>query len=434
MIQAPKGTHDIYGDDMRLWRYVEDEIRKITDAYNYTEIRTPSFEHTELFIRGVGDTTDIVQKEMYTFEDKAGRSISLRPEQTAGVARAFIERGMHGKPQPTKLYYVGPNFRYEKPQHGRYRQHHQFGVEVFGAYTPTTEAEVISLGHTLISRLGVEDVTLHINSIGCETCRPIYHQQLKDYLASKLDSFCSTCRERFTKNPLRILDCKVENCQSLLTNAPQVTDALDDECRAHFGELKVLLTQMEIPFIVDPRVVRGLDYYTRTVFEFIAPGFTVIGGGRYDGLIAQVGGQPTPGVGFGMGIERLVLQLKLQQEQQTNTLYATKDPTIFIGHADTANTPENSPSTGTTNSPTTGARMASKLAYTLRNSNIQAETDLLNRSIKAQMKYANKIQARYTTIIGTNELAENAANLKNMETGEQTKVAFDKLVDFLSKR
>ena len=411
MTQAPKGTHDVYGEDMRLWRHLEDEIRQITNAYGYTEIRTPAFEHTELFLRGVGDTTDIVQKEMYTFEDKGGRSLSLRPEQTAGVARAYVERGMHNQPQPTRLYYIGPNFRYEKPQHGRYRQHHQFGVEVYGAYTPATEAEVISLGQSLITRLGVSDVSLHINSIGCTECRPVYHQRLKSYLADRLQQFCHTCRDRFDKNPLRILDCKVDSCQALLADAPLVTDALDEECRTHFEELQHLLTRMDIPFIVDPRVVRGLDYYTRTVFEFIAPGFTVIGGGRYDGLIAQVGGAATGGVGFGMGIERLVLQLKQQSTPQP-----APGPAIFIGHAD----PD-------------GARKAHELAYNLRKAGITAESDIIGRSVKAQMKYANKVQARYTTILGCDELANNTANIKDMQAGEQTQVEFDKLVEFLAK-
>ena len=412
MIQAPKGTHDIYGDDMRLWRYIEDEIRQITDAYGYTEIRTPFFEHTELFLRGVGDTTDIVQKEMYTFEDKGGRSLSLRPEQTAGAARAFVERGLHSKPQPTRLYYIGPNFRYEKPQHGRYRQHHQFGVEVYGAYTPATEAEVISLGYALISKLDVENVTTHINSIGCGECRPVYHQRLKDYLAHRLEQFCHTCRERFGKNPLRILDCKIESCQALLTDVPLVLDSLDEECRTHFEELQLLLTRMEVPFTVDSKVVRGLDYYTRTVFEFIAPDFAVGGGGRYDGLIAQVGGQPTGGVGFGMGIERLVLQLKEQAEDNI----ATTGPTLFIGHADQE-----------------GARKAHELAYTLRKAGINAESDIIGRSVKAQMKYANKIHARHTTILGCDELANNAANLKDMQTKEQALVKFDELSVFLAK-
>ena len=410
MIQAPKGTKDVYGDEMRLWRYIEDAIRGITQAYGYTEIRTPIFEHTDLFLRGVGDTTDIVQKEMYTFEDKAGRSLSLRPEVTAGVARAYVERGMHNQPQPTRLFYVGPNFRYENTQHGRYRQHSQFGVEIFGAYTPATEAEVISLGYTLISRLAVDNVSLHINSIGCGECRPIYHAKLKDFLADRLESLCHTCRERFGKNPLRILDCKTPSCQELLTEAPLVLESLDNECRAHFEELQLLLTRMDIPFIVDPKVVRGLDYYTRTVFEFIAPGYTVIGGGRYDGLIGQVGGQPTGGVGFGMGIERLVLRL----QEQGNAPVTAFGPALFIGHADAE-----------------GARKAHELAYELRQAGVQAESDIIGRSVKAQMKYANKVLARYTMILGQDELAQNAATIKDMQTGEQTPVGFDGLVKFL---
>jgi len=410
MIQAPKGTKDVYGEEMRLWRYIEDEIRAITKAYGYTEIRTPIFEHTDLFLRGVGGTTDIVQKEMYTFEDKAGRSISLRPEATAGTARAYVERGMHNQPQPTRLFYTGPNFRYENTQHGRYRQHSQFGVEVFGAYTPATEAEVIALGHTLITRLKVENVNLHINSIGCGECRAVYHTRLKEYLESRLTNLCDTCRERFGKNPLRILDCKSPNCQTQLTEAPLVLNALDDECRAHFEELQLLLTRMNIPFIVDPKVVRGLDYYTRTVFEFIAPGYTVIGGGRYDGLISEVGGQPTGGVGFGMGIERLVLRL----QEQKNAPVTAQGPAIFIGHAD-----EN------------GARKAHELVYNLRNAGIQAESDIISRSVKAQMKYANKVTAQYTTILGQDELTGNTANIKHMQTGQQTVINLDKLIEFL---
>jgi len=411
MIQAPKGTHDVYGKDMHLWRYIEDNIRAITQAYGYTEIRTPIIEHTELFLRGVGDTTDIVQKEMYTFQDKGNRSITLRPEQTAGAARAYVERGMHNQPQPTRLFYIGPNFRYEKPQSGRFRQHNQFGVEVFGAYTPATEAEIISLGHMLISRLGVEDVVLHINSIGCTDCRAVYHMQLKDFLANKLDMLCGTCQERFDKNPLRILDCKIDNCKALLTDAPTVLDALDDECRTHFEQLQALLTRMCIPYIIDPKVVRGLDYYSRTVFEFIAPGYTVIGGGRYDGLISQVGGQATGGVGFGMGIERLVLHLVKQGKAPEIDF----GPAIFIGHIG-----EN------------GAAKAHELAYTLRLADIQAESDIIGRnSVKAQMKYANKVQARYTTVLGCDELAKSESAVKNMQTGEQQTVKFEELREFL---
>ncbi|MCL2577228.1 MAG: histidine--tRNA ligase [Defluviitaleaceae bacterium] len=406
MLQAPRGTQDIYGGDMKIWRHIEDRIRAITDAYNFTEIRVPVFEHTELFLRGVGDTTDIVQKEMYTFEDKGGRSLSLRPEQTAGTARAFVERGMFNLPQPTKLFYVGPNFRYERPQEGRYRQHYQFGVELFGASSFAAEAEVISTGYELLTSLGVKDFAVHINSIGCPDCRKIYHENLKTFLGERIESLCGLCKQRFEKNPLRTLDCKTPGCKELLKSAPSVLDSLDDECRAHFEGLKSLLTRMEIPFVVDAKIVRGLDYYTRTVFEFIKDGLTVIGGGRYDGLIAQVGGPQTPGVGYGMGIERLVLLL----QKQNATPEVSAGPDIFIGSmGEDAFT------------------KAQELVYILRKSGIRAESDLLNRSVKAQMKYADKIKARFTMILGENELKENAANLKNMETGETEKTAFNEL-------
>jgi len=411
MIQAPKGTRDVYGEEMKIWRHIETKVREITDAYGFSEIRTPIFESTELFLRGVGDTTDIVQKEMYTFEDKGGRSMTLRPELTAGVARAYIERGMHSTPQPTRLWYIGPNFRYEKPQSGRYRQHYQFGVEVFGAPTPATEAEVISLGWELLSALGVSDISLNINSIGCPDCRKVYHAKLKEFLTERQDFLCGLCLTRTDKNPLRILDCKTPSCQDLLKNAPSVLDFLDENCRTHFEGLQDLLTRFGIPFSVNPKIVRGLDYYTRTVFEFIKDGYpTVIGGGRYDGLITEVGGPDTPGVGFGMGLERLVILL----QNQNLIPESTSAPQIFIGHAD----PQ-------------GFAKAQELTYVLRKARIHAESDLLNRSVKAQMKYADKIKAQYTTILGESELAQNEAKLKNMQTGEQTMVSLDKLEAFI---
>ena len=399
-IQAPKGTRDIYGDEMRSWQLIEDKIRNLTRLYGFSEIRNPVFEHTELFLRGVGDTTDIVQKEMYTFNDKADRSITLRPELTAGVARAFIEHGMGSQPQPTKLYYIGPIFRYEKPQAGRYRQHYQFGVELFGAYTPAAEAEVISLGYTLIDSLGLKNINLHLNSIGCPDCRKIYHEKLKEYLQQRLSMLCETCQDRFTKNPLRIIDCKNPGCQKELTDAPMVLSALDDECRKHFSDLQELLNSMRIPYMIDPKVVRGLDYYTRTVFEFIGDGLTVIGGGRYDGLIACVGGAPTGGVGFGMGLDRLALEMKNTLEPEV--------PTLFIGSADGE-----------------GFNKAQVLAYEMRKAGVSAQCDLPGRSVKAQMKYANKIGAKYTMIIGCSELAEGSIAIKNMETGEETRVKLE---------
>ena len=409
MIQAPKGTRDVYGEEMLAWHYIEEKIRETTRAFNFNEIRTPIFEHTELFLRGVGDTTDIVQKEMYTFQDKGDRSITLRPELTAGTARAYIERGLHNRPQPTKLWYLGPNFRYERPQAGRYRQHNQFGIELYGVAGASAEVEVISVGWALLDALGVGDVTLYLNSIGCPDCRRVYHEKLKAFLGARLESLCGDCRQRFEKNPLRALDCKVPGCKAILVDAPSVLDALDPECYAHFQELQDMLTRLGLPFTVDPKVVRGFDYYTRTVFEFIREGEpTVIGGGRYDGLIAQVGGAPTPGVGFGMGIERLILLL----EKQNALPEGAAGPDIFIGHAG----PE-------------GFAKARELVHGLRKTKIRAEYDILNRSVKAQMKYADKINARHTTILGETELAENAAKLKNMQTGQQEKVSLDDIVN-----
>ena len=402
MIQAPKGTRDVYGAEMQMWHKIEATIRKITNAYNFSEIRTPIIESTDLFLRGVGDTTDIVQKEMYTFNDKGGRSLSLRPEQTAPVARAYIERGLHNQPQPTKLWYIGPNFRYENPQAGRYRQHNQFGIEVYGSPSYATEAEVISLGYTLLSELGIKDVQVYINSIGCPDCRKVYHANLHAYIAERLDKLCGLCRTRAEKNPLRILDCKNDNCKQLLHEAPSVLDALDEECLTHFTSVQNLLTAFGIPYIVDSRVVRGLDYYTRTVFEFIrSDGVAVGGGGRYDGLISQLGGSVTPAVGFGMGMERLVLLLQ-KQEEETDT----KQPDLFIGHADEA-----------------GFAKSQELAYSLRStSGLCIETDILGRSVKAQMKFADKIKAKYVVILGGNEIAAGEANIKEMATGQQATV------------
>jgi len=411
MIQAPKGTRDVYGEEMLIWHKVEAIVRKTTAAYNFAEIRTPIIESTDLFLRGVGDTTDIVQKEMYTFNDKGGRSLSLRPEQTASVARAYIERGLHNQPQPTKLWYIGPNFRYENPQAGRYRQHYQFGIEVYGSANYATEAEVISLGWRIFSQLGIEDVVVHINSIGCPDCRKVYHERLRTFIEERLDSLCGLCRMRADKNPLRILDCKSPNCKELITNVPLVLDSLDDECRSHFEGLQNLLTNFGIPFVVDPMIVRGLDYYTRTVFEFIkGDGLTVSGGGRYDGLISQLGGSVTPAVGFGMGIERLVLLVKEKQQQESLTIA----PDIFIGHAEEA-----------------GFIKSQELAYALRRQGICVETDLIGRSVKAQMKYADKINAKHTTILGGNEIASGEAIVKEMATGEQKTVMLDGISGYL---
>ena len=404
MIQAPRGVNDIFGTDVRAWQWLESHIRRTCDIFGFGEIRVPIFEHTELFLRGVGETTDVVQKEMYTFDDKGGRSITLRPEGTAGTARAFIQHGMHSHPMPVKFYYTGPKFRYERPQAGRLRQHHQFGVESFGSTEPAAEAEIIALGYSLLQTLGVTGVKVNINSLGCKTCHDEYRKMLKAFVGENITVLCEDCRRRFDKNPLRALDCKVENCQKIMAQAPPILDALDDECNAHFNTLQDILKGMGIPFEINPKIVRGLDYYTRTVFEFMADGLpTVIGGGRYDGLIEQIGGEPTPAVGFGMGMDRLLILLK-NQDLLPKDMSIPCD--IYVGHAGDA-----------------GHTKSQMLVNALRCVGIAAESDLLKRSVKAQMKYANKRMAKFSMIIGDNEIDTNTAKLKNMETGEQQEVA-----------
>ena len=408
LTQAPRGTFDLYGQELLEWKNIEKEIERVTSEFNFKEIRTPIFEHTELFLRGIGDTTDVVQKEMYTFEDKGGRSITLRPEWTAGVGRAYLEHSLYAEVQPTKLYYVGPCFRYEKPQAGRNRQFSQFGCELYGAADPAADAEVMALAHTLLQRLGITNVTLHINSLGCPDCRRRYNRILTDYFESRKDKLCPTCQERLTRNPLRILDCKSPICQEIVKGAPSTLDSLDDECRNHFEELQRRLTAMAIPFEVDPGIVRGLDYYTRTVFEFVCNDIgaqgTVCGGGRYDSLIEELGGAPTPAVGFAMGIGRLLLA-----RQALQAAPAGSEPLdIFVGSM--------------------GARAsvrAGELALQLRRAGYTAETDIMGRSVKAQMKYANKLGARYTAILGDDELDQNTIRLKNMQDGTVQEAALD---------
>ena len=408
LTQAPRGTFDLYGQELLEWKNIEKEIERVTSEFNFKEIRTPIFEHTELFLRGIGDTTDVVQKEMYTFEDKGGRSITLRPEWTAGVGRAYLEHSLYAEVQPTKLYYVGPCFRYEKPQAGRNRQFSQFGCELYGAADPAADAEVMALAHTLLQRLGITNVTLHINSLGCPDCRRRYNRVLTDYFESRKDKLCPTCQERLTRNPLRILDCKSPICQEIVKGAPSTLDSLDDECRNHFEELQRRLMAMAIPFEVDPGIVRGLDYYTRTVFEFVCNDIgaqgTVCGGGRYDSLIEELGGAPTPAVGFAMGIGRLLLA-----RQALQAAPAVSEPLdIFVGSM--------------------GARasvQAGELALQLRRAGYTAETDIMGRSVKAQMKYANKLGARYTAILGDDELDQNRIRLKNMQDGTVQEAALD---------
>ncbi len=406
MISIPKGTKDMLPRDAAAWHYVEQKARETAALFSFREIRTPMFEHTELFTRGVGETTDIVTKEMYTFEDKGGRSMTLRPEGTAGVARAFIENGLGQDVMPMKAYYLASVFRYERPQSGRLREHHQFGVELYGSSSPYADAEVISLAHTFLSSVGIGGLTLHLNSIGCKECRPKFNAALRGYIGDNLDRMCGKCRERFDKNPLRILDCKEEKCREIVKAAPSITDFLCDDCRAHFEQLQGILERQGVPFVVDASVVRGLDYYTRTVFEFVSEDIgaqgTVCGGGRYDGLVEEVGGKSTPAVGFGLGLERLLLVL-----QNTGRLDAPRE------RADVYLAP-------------LGERAAGEvpaIAAGLRRAGVSADYDMMGRGVKAQMKYADKSGARFVVVIGDNELESGTAVLKNMDTGEERSVA-----------
>ncbi|EOD00653.1 histidine--tRNA ligase [Caldisalinibacter kiritimatiensis] len=417
LTKAPRGTKDVVPSDSYKWQHVEELFREVCEKFGYKEIRTPGFEHTELFERGVGETTDVVQKEMYTFEDRGGRSITLKAEGTAPAARLFIENKLYAEAQPTKIFYITPVYRYERPQKGRLREHHQFGIEVYGSESPAIDAEVISIVSTIYNKLGVKDIELHINSIGCPQCRKEYNKILKEYLSDKLDKLCKTCNSRYEKNPMRILDCKNESCQAELEDAPLMVDYLCDDCKVHFESVKEYLNELGIDFVVDPKIVRGLDYYTKTAFEFISKEIgaksTVCGGGRYDGLIEEIGGPKTPAVGFGMGIERLLLTLEnngIEIEEPTG-------PDVFVV--------------------TIGERAekeAFKLLYKLRNNNISADKDYLDRSIKAQFKYSNKINATYTIVIGDDEIEKDVVTLKNMKTGEQEEIKLSNIVEILKNK
>ncbi len=404
--QRPRGTQDWYGSNMHKRTVIEEVARKLCKLYNIKEIITPAFEHTILFERGVGETTDVVQKEMYTFLDKGERSITLKPEGTAGAVRAYLENSLYAESQPTKLFYITQAFRYENPQSGRLRQHHQFGVEFFGSASPLAEVELITLLKEFMKELGLTGVNLHINSIGCKNCRKTYNEELLKFIREHEESLCGTCKERMTKNPLRVLDCKVPGCKEIMKDAPRTIDYLDDECKEHFEELQNLLNSMEIDFEVDSGIVRGLDYYTKTVFEFVnKDGFTLCGGGRYDSLINEVDKKhDIPAVGFGFGIERIINEL----EATGVNLPAEAAVDLYVGIlGKEAKAP------------------AYKIVKSLREAGLIVETDYLDRSVKAQMKYANKIGARYTVIIGADELTEKKVNVKNMDTGQQTEVSID---------
>ena len=401
MINIPKGTKDVLPEQSYKWHYVESIVKEVASLFCLKEIRTPTFEHTELFLRGVGDTTDIVNKEMYTFNDKKGRSITLKPEGTAGVVRSVIENGLTNGAMPLKMYYVTPVFRYERPQAGRLREHHQFGVEIYGAKGADMDAEVILIAYTLLKKAGL-NVALNVNSIGCPTCRKAYNEALKAYLKESFDQMCPVCKERYEKNPLRILDCKEEGCKNVCKGAPKILDYLCEDCSNHFEDLKKYLAIAGLDYAVNPNIVRGLDYYTRTVFEFVTTDLgsqgTVCGGGRYDNLVKQLGGADVPCVGFGMGIERILMLMETKGVQIEDTTI----PDLYIASIGEK-----------------AQEFAFKLCYELRLAGVKCEIDHMQRGIKPQFKYADKIKAKRVITIGDSEIESGKVNLKNMQNGEQ---------------
>ena len=416
LTQAPKGTKDVLPSESYRWQYLEGKMRAAAALAGFREVRTPVFEHTELFLRGVGDTTDIVQKEMYTFKDKGDRSITLKPEGTAGAARALLEHNLYADTLPCKMYYLNaPIFRYEAPQSGRLREHHQFGMECFGAADATVDAELILLAYRLLSGLGVSNLSVNINSIGCPKCRPAYHARLKEFLTGKVERLCGDCKSRFERNPLRVLDCKVPTCQAEVKDAPSMLDCLCDECRAHFEKLQACLQVSGIPYAIDSRIVRGLDYYTKTVFELITKtpqgNLTVCGGGRYDNLVEQLGGDPLPAVGFGMGIERVLMLL----DGEGIELPKPAQYDVFVTWM--------------------GANemKAFALVEQLRAAGLKADMDHCGRSLKAQFKYANKVQAAVTATIGDEEAANGTVKLKNMATREERTVETGMAADTITE-
>ncbi len=413
MIQKVKGTRDILPDEISKWQYIEDIAYEVFRRFGYSEIRVPAIEATELFSRGVGGTTDVVQKEMYTFEDKGGRSVSLRPEGTAGVVRAYIENGLSSKPLPLKVWYKMPMYRYENVQKGRQREFNQIGAELIGSDNYMADIEMILIISNIIKELNIKDIELNINSIGCKECRKNYQEALRDFIRPNLDKYCDTCKTRFDKNPLRILDCKEETCKKLNQGAPVILDYLCEECKTHFENVKNTLDELGIEYKIDSGIVRGLDYYTKTVFEFVSKidGLTVFGGGRYDGLVEELGGPKTPAIGFAAGMERLIEVFDKNNEE----LDLNEEMDLYIAYiGDKANT------------------YSLKLANTLRNEGYYVERDVMGRSLNAQFKYADKKQAKYVITIGDTEIESNKAELKDMKTGETREVELDNLVNELS--
>ena len=415
MINIPKGTKDVLPTESYKWHFLEKKIRQTARLFGLQEVRTPTFEHTELFARGVGETTDIVNKEMYTFIDKGERSITLKPEGTAGVARCFIENGLAQLPMPLRMYYITPVFRYERPQAGRLREHHQFGVEMYGVDSAELDVETMLIAKNIFDSLGIKGITLNVNNIGCGNCRPKYNQALRDHLKANLDKMCPVCQQRFVTNPLRILDCKDDRCKKVTAEAPSVLDFLCEDCSSHHGKVVNLLDKLGVDYQVDPKIVRGLDYYTKTVFEFVKDDIgaksTVCGGGRYNNLVAEVGGKPCPAVGFGLGLERLLLTIEacgieIPNEEKVKVYIAPLNQSVY----------------------------AMDVVAKLRAEGVSAMCDVAGRSVKAQMKYADKLGAEYVVVIGDNEIAEGVVTLKNMKTGESESVALSQLVNTIKGR
>jgi histidyl-tRNA synthetase len=413
----PRGTNDILPGQVEKWQYLEELARKISEQYGFKEIRTPIFEHTELFLRGVGEATDIVEKEMYSFFDRGERNITLRQEGTAPTVRAFLENKLYANPQPTKLFYIGPMFRYDRPQAGRYRQFNQFGIEVFGSHHPSVDAEVIALACDFFARLGLRDLEVHLNTVGCPDCRGKHKEELIAYFQKREHELCETCQKRLHKNPLRILDCKSPVCQEISKNAPTTKDSACPECQAHFADVKEYLDTIGIKYTEDPRLVRGLDYYTHTAFEILVKGIgaqsAICGGGRYNGLIEEVGGQPLPGIGFAIGMERILLIL----EQQKLFSLQESNPDIYI--APLGNKTQ---------------ALAFELAIKLRKKGFKVEKDYLDRSLKAQLKSADRFQVKFVVIIGEEELSKGQVILRDMKTSAQTEISINNLEAYLEGR
>ncbi|SDF94279.1 histidyl-tRNA synthetase [Fontibacillus panacisegetis] len=410
--QKPKGTQDLLPGVVERWQYIEEKARDLCRRFNYREIRTPIFEQTSLFERGVGETTDIVEKEMYTFLDKGDRSMTLRPEGTAGVVRSYVENKLYGEPDVSKLYYIGPMFRYERPQAGRQRQFHQFGIEAFGATDPAIDAEVVALGYQYCRELGLQGVKVEINSVGNPAVRAAYRETLLGFLMPMKDTLCKDCQSRMERNPLRVLDCKVD--QAKFEGAPSILDSLDEECSIHFAKVQELLTAMEVDYVINHRLVRGLDYYTHTAFEYKAQGIgaidTIGGGGRYNGLVAEVGGPDQPGIGLGLGLERIALILE-KQEIEMGEVKPLDVYFVALGEA--------------------ADKEITTQLYRIRQAGYSAERDYLGRKMKAQMKSAERMQARYTAILGEDELERGEIALKSMESGEQRTVKLSELANEL---